>query len=53
VATSITEAASFINMTRVTLRKYVKNNTVFSVLKPIANTNQFITEKYTISILIK
>lgn len=50
---SITEAASVINITRVTLRKYAKNNTVFSVLKPIANTNEFITEKCTISIIKK
>jgi len=50
---SITEAASVLNITRVTLRSYAKNNTVFSVLKPIANTNEFITEKYTISIVNK
>lgn len=50
---SVTEAASVLNITRVTLRSYAKNNTVFSVLKPIANTSEFITEKYTIEIVKK
>lgn len=47
---SITEAASVLNLTRVTLRKYIKNKEVFTILKENENSSGLINEKYLITI---
>ena len=46
---SISEAATVLNLTRVTLRKYIKNKEIFNMLK--ASDSGLVKEKYLITLL--
>ena len=47
---SISEAASALNITRLTLRNYVKNKTVFNVLKQDPSGNRVLKESFLIKV---